>query len=47
MVNEIDYDQPGSDFAEFVEILNAGDGEAEIVDELVKMFETNFDEMSP
>jgi predicted extracellular nuclease len=30
VINEIDYDQPGSDTAEFVEIANAGDGAADL-----------------
>ncbi len=30
VINEVDYDQPGADSAEFVEILNAGDGAAEL-----------------
>jgi len=30
VVNEVDYDQPGSDTAEFVEIANAGDGVADL-----------------
>jgi predicted extracellular nuclease len=30
VVNEIDYDQPSSDFAEFVEIFNAGNGVADL-----------------
>jgi len=30
LINEIDYDQPGTDGAEFVEVLNAGDAPADL-----------------
>jgi len=30
VINEVDYDQPGADGAEFVEILNTGQGEADL-----------------
>ena len=41
VINEVDYDQPGSDTAEFVEIFNAGPGTADLTDVSLELVNGN------
>ena len=41
MINEIDYDQPSTDFAEFVEIKNAGTGSADLSEYTLELVNGN------
>ena len=42
-INEFDYDQPDSDTAEFIEIINAGDAAIQLADFRLELFDSNAD----